>query len=97
MVSLSEVVSELKTVDREVRIAPHSHRRAKQRNVDLKQVKQKVKDLNFHSVRENNQDDPRYEKTYKVVIKVSENRFYELPIYFNMGGNEIYVKSVWNK
>lgn len=97
MVSLDEVISELKTVDKEVRVAPHSHRRAKQRNVDLKQVKQKVKDLDFHSVRENNQDDPRYEKTYKVVIKVSDDGFYELPIYFNMGGNEIYVKSVWNK
>lgn len=97
MVSLSEVVSELETVDKSVRIAPHSHRRAKQRNVDLRQVKQKVKDLDFHSVRENNQDDPRYSKTYKVVIKVSENRFYELPIYFNMEGSEIYVKSVWNK
>jgi len=94
---LDEVISELKTVDKQVRIAPHSHRRAKQRNVDLKKVRQKVKDLDFQSVRENNQDDPRYDKTYKVVIRVADDRFYELPIYFNMGGNEIYVKSVWNK
>lgn len=97
MVSVEKVISELKTVEKNVRIAHHSHRRAKQRNVDLKQVKRKIKDLDFHSVRENNQDDPRYEKTYKVTIKVSDDRVYEMPIYFNMDGNEIYVKSVWNK
>jgi len=97
MVSVDEVISKLKTVDKSVRIAPHSHRRAKQRNVDLKQVKQKIRDLEFHRVRENNQDDPRYEKTYKVTVKVSNDRVYEMPIYFNMNGNEIYVKSVWNK
>ena len=97
MVSLEEAISELKTVDRKVRIAPHSHRRANQRNVDLKHVKRKIKDLDFQNARENNQDDPRYEKTYKVVIKASEDKFYEIPIYFNKNGNEIYVKSVWTK
>lgn len=97
MVSVDEVIAELKTVDNSVRVAPHSHRRAKQRNVDLKQVKQKIRDLEFHSVRENNQDDPRYGKTYKVLIKVGSDKLYEMPIYFNMNGSEIYVKSVWNK
>jgi len=71
-------------VNKSVRVAPHSHRRAKQRNVGLKKVKQKIKNLDFHSVRENNQDDPRYEKTYKVTIKVGEDRVYEMPIYFSM-------------
>lgn len=97
MVSVDEVVSELKTADKNIRVAPHSHRRAKQRNVDLKQVKKKIEDLDFHNVRDNNQDDPRYEKTYNLVVKVSNDCFYEMPIYFNMNGNEIYVKSVWNK
>ncbi len=97
MVSLDEVISEMKTVERDVRIAPHSHRRAKQRNVDLEQVKQKIKELDIKDVRENNQEDPRYEKTYKITIKVPENKEYEMPIYFNPAGNEIYVKSVWNK
>jgi len=97
MASLDEVVQELKTVDKNVRIAPHSHRRARQRNVDLEEVKQKIRDLNFHKVRENNQKDSRYGKTYKVIIKGSEDSYYEMPIYFNIQGNEIYVKSVWNK
>lgn len=97
MVSAEKVISELKTVDGEVRIAPHSHRRAKQRNVNLKQIKQKLKNLDIHSVRPNDQEDPRYSKTYKVIIKTSKGKFYEMPIYFNVDGNEIYVKSVWNK
>lgn len=97
MISVDEVISDLKTVNKNVRVAQHSHRRAKQRNVDLKKVKQEIKNLDFHGVRENNQDDPRYEKTYKVTIKVGEDRVYEMPIYFNLDGNEIYVKSVWNK
>ncbi|MFB6208858.1 MAG: hypothetical protein ABEJ56_01825 [Candidatus Nanohaloarchaea archaeon] len=97
MVSVEEVISELKTVDSEVRIAPYSHRRVKQRNVNLKQIKQKLKDLDIHSVRPNDQEDPRYNKTYKVTIETSKGSFYEMPIYFNMDGNEIYVKSVWNK
>jgi hypothetical protein len=97
MVSAGKVISELETVDENIRIAPHAHRRAKQRNVDMEQVKQKIKELNFHSVRGNNQDDSRYEKTYKVTIKAGNGRFYEMPIHFNIDGNEIYVKSVWNK
>lgn len=97
MVSVEEVISELKTVDTEVRMAPHSHRRAKQRNVDLKHVKQKLMNLEIHGVRSNDQEDPRYSKTYKVILKTSEENLYEMPIYFNMNGNEIYVKSVWNK
>ena len=97
MVSSDEVISGLETVDGKVRVAPHSHRRAKQRNIDLNQVKHRIQELEFHSVRENNQDDPRYEKTYKITVKASNNRIYEMPIYFNMNGNEIYVKSVWNK
>jgi hypothetical protein len=97
MVSVDEVVSELKTVDNEVRIAPHSHRRAKQRNANLKQVKQKLENLEIHSARPNDQEDSRYSKTYKVTVKTSKGSFYEMPIYFNTEGNEIYVKSVWNK
>jgi hypothetical protein len=97
MVSVEEAISELKTVDSEVHIAPHSHRRAKQRNVNLKQIKQKLKNLEIHSVRSNDQEDQRYSKTYKVTVKTSKGKFYEMPIYFNMDGNEIYVKSVWNK
>jgi len=97
MVSAEDVISELNTVDSEVRIAPHSHRRAKQRNVNLKQVKQKLKNEKIHSVTPNDQEDPRYSKTYKVIIKTSEGKLYEMPIYFNMDGNEIYIKSVWNK
>ena len=96
MVSVGKVVSQLETVDRNIRIAPHSHRRAKQRNVDLEQVKKKLRDLEIHRVRSNDQEDPRYSKTFKVTIKTS-GRLYEMPIYFNLNGNEIYVKSVWNK
>lgn len=96
MVDLEKVISELETVDKDVRVAPHSFRRARQRNVDVNQVKQKIRELDLHSVRENNQDDPRYGKTYKIVVKAGDG-FYELPIYFNMNGSEIYVKSLWNK
>jgi len=96
MVSVEDVVSELKNVDKNVRMASHSHRRARQRNVDLRQVKKKLRKLDILSVRPNDQEDPRYINTYKVAIKAS-GKLYEMPIYFNMGGNEIYVKSVWNK
>jgi hypothetical protein len=94
MVSVETVVSELKTVEGNIRINPHSYRRAKQRNVDLNQVKTKLKNLDLHNVRENNQKDPRYGKTYKVTIRDSDNKVYEMPIYFSLNGNEIYVKSV---
>lgn len=97
MASVEKLVSELEDVDKEIVIAAHSYHRSKQRNIDLKPVKRKIKKLDIYSVRKNNQRDPRYSKTYKIVVKDSESRFYEIPIYFNPNGNEVYVKSVWNK
>jgi hypothetical protein len=97
MASVEEVVSALESVDMDIRFAPHSHRRARQRNVDLEKVKEKIREPDIYEVRDNDEKDPRYEKTYKIALKVSEDQFYEMPIYFNSGGNEIYVKSVWKK
>lgn len=97
MPSVDKVISELETVKMEIKINFHSYRRAKQRNIDMSLVKRKIRNLNLERVKENNQDDPRYSKTYKVTIKGSGTDIYEIPIYFNMGGNEVYVKSVWNK
>jgi hypothetical protein len=97
MVDKEEVLSDLETVESEVRFSQHSHRRARQRNVDLDAVRQRLRDLDVVSVRGNDDDDPRYGRTYKVVVEGSGENLYEMPVYFNMNGSEIYVKSVWNK
>lgn len=92
-----KVIQELKNVEKNIRLPYHSFKRAKQRNVDTDFVKEKLRNLEIQSVRENPEKDSRFEKTYKVTIEKTEEEKYEMPIYFNPEGNEIYVKSVWIK
>lgn len=72
----------------------HVHERARQRNVDLAGVKQKLEDVDISDARENNTSDPNFEYSYRVTVTVDGNQ-YELPIYFNVPGTKVLVKSIW--
>lgn len=78
----------------QIEFAPHFYHRAKRRNIDAETVKQKLENHEFVEVRENNQSDPNFQHSYKVTIE-SGNRRYEMPIYFNVPGPKILVKSIW--
>lgn len=97
MPTLEKLISELETVDAQIEISYHARRRAKQRNVDIKHLKRKLKQLEIEEVKINHDNDPRFEKTYKILIKKNNNTYYQMPIHFNMHGQRIYVKSVWKK
>ncbi|MDY6778485.1 MAG: hypothetical protein SVU32_07490 [Candidatus Nanohaloarchaea archaeon] len=74
----------------------HAHERARQRNINLTAVREQVKAFEFVSVRENQQSDPRYKHSYKVTVTVEGTR-YEMPIYFNVPGTTVLVKSIWRR
>lgn len=97
MVDKDQVKSELSTVESNVRVAPHAHRRAQQRNVDVNHVKRKLENLDIEDAKANDDNDTRYEKTYKILIKKDSDTYYTAPVHFNMHGNEIYVKSLWQE
>ena len=77
-----------------IEFTPHFYYRARRRNIDVKSVKKKLKSRRFHHVRENRKSDPRFEYSFKVTVRSGERSF-EMPIYFNLPGVKILVKSVW--
>jgi len=77
-----------------IEFAPHFYHRAKRRNIDTETVKEKLANHKFVEVRENNQSDPNFQNSYKVTIK-GENGRCEMPIYFNIPGPKMLVKSIW--
>jgi len=77
-----------------IEFAQHFYQRAKRRNVDTETVKQKLESHKIVEVRENNQSDPKFTYSYKITIE-NENKRYEMPIYFNIPGPKILVKSIW--
>lgn len=77
-----------------IEFASHFYQRAKRRNIDAQTVKEELENHKFTEVRENNQSDPNFQHSYKVTVE-TENGRYEIPIYFNVPGPKILVKSVW--
>lgn len=95
MVRVEEVKQKLQQCDPDRFEFPyHVHERAMQRNVDLDGVKQKLQNMDLTDVRENNTTDPQFEFSYRVIITVNGER-YEMPIYFNVPGTKVLVKSIW--
>jgi len=80
-------------IDR-VELAKHVFDRARKRNVDPSELKVKILEGDFESVRENNQSDPLFDESYRVKIE-SNGCVVEVPIYFNVPGTKILVKSIW--
>lgn len=74
----------------------HVYSRARKRNVDVEAVKGKIRDFDFSSVRPNNQSDSSFDFSFKVTVDTEAGR-YEAPIYFNVPGDTLLVKSVWPK
>lgn len=95
MVSVSQVQQEIRECgpDR-VELAPHVFQRARKRNVDPSDLREKIMKGDFEEVRENNQSDPNFEYSYKVKLE-SNGKVVEVPIYFNIPGPKILVKSIW--
>lgn len=60
-------------------------------------LKKRIEQLDIEDVKENDDEDPRFEKTYKILIQKSNNTYFQEPVHFNMHGQKIYVKSVWQK
>lgn len=77
-----------------VEVVKHVFERARRRNVDVSELKQKISNCEFEEVRPNNQSDPNFEYSFRVKIKL-EDRLIEVPLYFNVPGPKILVKSVW--
>ena len=74
----------------------HFYYRAKRRNIDADKVREEVRDHNFVNVRPNNQSDGDFEFSFKVTVE-TENGPCEMPIYFNVPGHKLLVKSVWQR
>ncbi|MFB6099705.1 MAG: hypothetical protein ABEK16_00395 [Candidatus Nanohalobium sp.] len=77
-----------------IEFTPHFYHRARRRNIDAETAKRKLGEHEFVEVRENNQSDPKFDHSYKVTIKAEDGR-YEMPIYFNVPGPKLIVKSIW--
>lgn len=77
-----------------IEFSPHFHERARRRNVDAEGVKRKVREYDFVDVRPNPQNDLRFEHAFRVTVNV-DGALCEMPIYFNVPGTKILVKSVW--
>lgn len=77
-----------------VELVQHVFERARRRNVDVSELKQKILKCEFEEVRPNNQSDPNFEYSFRVKIKL-EDRLVEVPLYFNVPGTKILVKSIW--
>jgi len=54
----------------------------------------KIEELDVSAVRDNPCDDPRFERSYRVTVTVGGEE-YEMPVYFNVPGTKVVVKSVW--
>jgi hypothetical protein len=72
----------------------HFYKRARKRNIDAEKVKEEVRERNFVNVRPNNQSDKDFNFSFKVTVE-TENGLCEMPIYFNVPGHKLLVKSVW--
>lgn len=72
----------------------HFYQRARRRNIDTDLVKNKLRNEDFVEVRKNNRSDPNFDFSYKVTVE-DDNKRYEVPLYFNIPGTKILVKSVW--
>ena len=77
-----------------VELPKHVFDRAKRRNVNTINLRDMILNGDFDEVRENNQSDPNFDYSYKVSIE-NENISVEMPIYFNVPGTKILVKSIW--
>jgi len=94
VVEIEEVDDKIQACDPElVELAPHVFERARQKNADPGEVKDKILEGDFEDVRENIQSDPNFDYSYKVKIN-SNGCLVELPIYFNVPGHKILVKSI---
>lgn len=77
-----------------VELVQHVFERARRRNVDVSELKQKILNCEFVGVRPNNQSDPNFEYSSRVKIELEDN-LVEVPLYFNVPGPKILVKSIW--
>ena len=77
-----------------VELDQHVFERARRRNLDVSGLEDKILDCEFVEVRGNNRSDPRFEYSFRVKIRL-ENRLAEVPIYFNVPGTKIVVRSIW--
>ncbi|MBC5792731.1 MAG: hypothetical protein H8Z69_01705 [Nanohaloarchaea archaeon] len=77
-----------------IELVQHVFERAKRRNVDVSNLKEKILSCEFEEVRENNQGDPNFKYSYRVKIQLKQN-LVEVPVYFNVPGTKILVKSIW--
>lgn len=80
-------------IDR-VEFPKHVYDRARKRNVDVEALKESIRDFDFSEVRPNSQSDSSFDFSYRVTVD-TENGRYEVPIYFNVPGHKLLVKSVW--
>lgn len=79
-----------------VELPRHVYERARRRNIDVKALKQKIRNFDFSDVRPNNQSDSNFDFSFKVTVD-TENGKYEAPVYFNVPADKLLVKSVWPK
>ena len=90
-----KLIEELDKADPDrIEFTQHFYQRAQRRNIDANSVKYNLRKQDFVEVRENNRSDPKFEFSYKVTME-TENQRYEVPLYFNIPGPKILVKSVW--
>lgn len=77
-----------------VELVQHVFERSRRRNVDVSELKQKILNCEFEEVRPNNQSDPNFGYSFRVKIELEE-MLVEVPLYFNVPGHKILVKSIW--
>lgn len=77
-----------------VEVVQHVYERAERRNIDVSGLEGKILGCEFEEVRENHRSDPAFEHSYRVKIRLGE-KLAEIPVYFNVPGTKILVKSVW--
>ncbi|MFB6213866.1 MAG: hypothetical protein ABEJ07_04875 [Candidatus Nanohaloarchaea archaeon] len=77
-----------------VEFPQHVYERARKRNVDVSGLEKKILGCEFEEVRENNQSDPKFEYSFRVKIRGNDH-LVEVPVYFNVPGTKILVKSIW--
>ena len=95
MVDKDKVAEELEQCGAErVELPKHVYDRARRRNINPEDLEDKIMDKDFESVKINHQADIKFEKSYKVKIEL-EGVLVEVPIYFNVPGPYILVKSIW--
>lgn len=72
----------------------HFYEQARKRNIDTNKVKDKIQSKEFIEVRENHQSDKKFDNSYIAKLKIDDKKV-EIPIYFNVPGPIILVKSIW--